>query len=136
MFHDIHLYISPLHLFLSAHSEALQNAALLIGGQLALRRTQRLLDDIMQLPLNSRLMQREIQALYRLLSLQDVPEAQGQDVDRLDQIEPGSPIVEEICLLTDDLASAMRQSGIEPDDAADRFTYSAITDEEEVYERD
>lgn len=115
MFHDIQLFNTSLHHFLNGHSEALQNAVLVIGGRRKLNRTQRLLDDIGHRSLRSRWVQREIQALYRLLSLQDVPESEVFGVCCLD-LDPGSAIIEDICILTDALADAMRASGLEPDD--------------------
>ena len=95
--------LKELRAFALFHDEALQNASLLLGGQPALRRTQHLLDDISSAQQPTRSLTRELVALHQLLTLHN-----AHDPDRLEaayfaEIDPASPYVEDICLLSDTL---------------------------------
>ncbi|SHF00950.1 hypothetical protein SAMN05444279_11411 [Ruegeria intermedia] len=101
MFDLSHDPLFELRDFFNLHNEAIQNAALLLGSRPALRRNQALLDDIAAAPrLNNRL-RRELAALHALLTLKH-----AHDPDRIEaacfaEIDPASPIVEDLCLLTE-----------------------------------
>ena len=95
--------LMDLRAFASFHSEALQNASLLLGGQPALRRTLNLLDDISSAPQLTRRISRSLIDLHQLHSLQNV-----HDPDRIEKacfadIDPASPIVADLCLLSEAL---------------------------------
>ena len=89
--------------FLAHHAEPLLAAATLLGGRPALRRTARLLEDILDAPGLSRRLRREIVGLHRLLSLDCVSDPESLEAACFAAIDPASPAVEEICVLTDDL---------------------------------
>jgi hypothetical protein len=89
--------------FLLGHVGALTSASALLGGQPAARRTARLIDELVEAPrLNSRL-RRELVELHRLLALERVDDPDSLEAARFAEIDPSSPIVEEICVLTDTL---------------------------------
>lgn len=90
--------------YLCAHAEALLNAAALLGDRPAVRRTARLLEELVETrqPLTRRL-RREILGLHRLLSLDCVDDLDSLEAVCFAGIDPASPAVEEVCLLTDGL---------------------------------
>lgn len=91
--------------FLLAHADALINASALLGGQQAIRRTSRLLEEIIDVPRLNKRLRREIIRLHRLLALDNVDDAESAEAACFASIDPTSPIVEEICVLTDALRS-------------------------------
>lgn len=97
---------TALVLFLLTHAEQLLNAAGLLGDRPAVRRTARLLADIADLgpeqPLSRRL-RRELVGLHRLLSLDAVHVPDSLEAALFAEIDPASPVVEDICELTDEL---------------------------------
>lgn len=99
--------LSPAHLdlqvFLQAHNEPLQNAALLLGGSAALRRTQRLLDDVATQPGLSRRLRRDLAALHALLSLEHVHDPERPEAGCFARIDPEWGGIAEICLLDEAL---------------------------------
>lgn len=95
--------------FMSSHHEALQNASVLLGGQPALRRTQALLDDIMNARYLTRRLKFRIAALHDLLTLSNVHDFDTLEAACFAEIDPASPIVEELCLLADALREAIYQ---------------------------
>lgn len=68
MFHVSAFERSPLHAFVETHAEALQYAALMLGGDTELRRVQRLLDDLARPVHLDRRSKAAIAALYALLT--------------------------------------------------------------------
>lgn len=95
--------------FMSSHNEALQNASLLLGGQLALRRTQVLLGDLMNARSLTRRLRYRIAALHGLLTLSNVHDIETLEAAYFAEIDPASPIMEELCLLTEGLKEAICQ---------------------------
>ncbi|MCA2008632.1 hypothetical protein [Tritonibacter mobilis] len=93
--------------FISSHNEALQNASVLLGGQPALRRTQALLGDIMSARSLTRRLRHRIAALHGLLTLSNVHDMESLEAACFAEIDPASPIVEELCLLADGLKEAI-----------------------------
>lgn len=93
--------------FVRHHSEALQNASLLLGSQPWLKRMQAFIDDVMEMSIPTRRLETEMSSLIELLSLENV-----HDVDRLEaacftDLDPASPYVEEICLLAEALSDQL-----------------------------
>ncbi|SFQ10540.1 hypothetical protein [Tranquillimonas alkanivorans] len=85
------------------HDQAVQNAALLLGGPDWLRRAQRLLGDLVSAPRLTRRLDRELRALHALLTFEHVG-----DLDRLEtalfaELDPEDPVVADLCLLADAL---------------------------------
>ncbi len=95
--------------FMSSHHEALQNASLLLGGQPALRRTQALLGDLMSARSLTRRLRYRIAALHGLLTLSNVHDIETLEAAYFAEIDPASPIMEELCLLIEGLKEAICQ---------------------------
>ncbi len=108
MFHHT---ISPayvdLQAFLRLHRDGLQNAALLLGGSPALRRTQRLLDEIGTQPRLTRRLHRELKALHALLSLEHVNDLDREEAGHFALIDPEWCDIAEICLLDEALIDCL-----------------------------
>ncbi len=95
--------------FMSSHNEDLQNASLLLGGQPSLRRTQALLGDLTSARSLTRRLRYRITALHDLLTLSNVHDIETLEAACFAEIDPASPIVEELCLLTEGLKEAIYQ---------------------------
>jgi hypothetical protein len=87
--------------FLLDRAEALVSAAALLGGQPAVRRTARLLEELVDAPCLTRRLRGELVELHRLLSLDRVDDPESIEAGCFAEIDPASPAVEEICELTD-----------------------------------
>lgn len=94
------------------HVEKIQNAALLLGGQSELARVQRVVDDLNWSPQITSRTQREIMHLHELFTLQHVHDEDRPESAFFAMLDPASPEVEDICLLTDRLEDAIRRDGI------------------------
>ncbi len=101
--------------FIQDYSEALQNAALLLGGQWALRRVQFLLDHLSITRTLTRRAKLDLVALHKLLTLQNVGDPERLETALFTDIDPADPIVEELCLLSDALLDHMRSVDGESD---------------------
>lgn len=93
--------------FLYAHDEALQNAAVLLGGSQGLRRVQSLLDSLSRTRHLTRKAKQDLVALYHLLSLENVGYPDRVETACFAEFEPWDPIVTDLCLLTDTLRNHM-----------------------------
>ncbi len=102
-------HLQDMRAFMSLHYEALQNAAVLLGGQPALRRTQVLLDEFMSAPRLTRRITRELVALHDLLTLRNVHDLERIEAGCFAEIDPASPIVEDLCLLTEALKDQLHR---------------------------
>jgi len=89
--------------FLAGHVEALISAAGLLGSQPAVRRTAYLIEEILMTPCLTRRMRQELIGLHRLLSLDCVDDRDSLEAACFAEIDPASPVVEEICELSDSL---------------------------------
>ena len=101
--------IQLLRWFLTQHGEALAQAADLLGGPRAEGRTRRLVNTAACAPRLSPALLRELQALHRLLALEDVADPEGEEAAFFAAIDPSSPLVEDLCALTDELAGLLRE---------------------------
>ncbi|MDW4496575.1 hypothetical protein R5H30_01170 [Sulfitobacter sp. D35] len=113
MFDYLFSETTELHDYIHRHSEALQNAALLLGGRPWLRRAQRLLDDFSTPRLISGRMRREIDKVYGLLTLRNVHDPDAAEAAYFAELDPTHSAVEEICALADGLADAAAAIGLE-----------------------
>jgi len=107
MFDLINDPLKELREFASLHDQSLQNASLLLGGQPALRSTQALLDDISSSPTLSRRLSRQLVTLHQLLTLHNVHDPERVEAAYFAEIDPASPIVEDICLLSEALTDVI-----------------------------
>ena len=81
-----------------------------------MRRTTWLIESILDARSISRRLRREIIGLHRLLSLQCVDDNESDEAACFADIDPASPIVEDICILADMLwfhLSALAETGEE-----------------------
>jgi hypothetical protein len=98
---------SAIHTFFVDHRDALRHAASLLGGHDA----EKLVDEITEV-LNraQEPSRRAVELLYKLedlLALEHVSDPDRVETGFFASIDLLDPVVEEICLLTDDLRSAM-----------------------------
>lgn len=97
--------ISPAHGelqdFLQFHSEALQNASLLLGGTPAVKATSALIDDICCAPVLTRRLQEGLLRLHELLSLEHVHDFNRPESAYFAEVDPAAPYVEDLCLLAE-----------------------------------
>ncbi|WPY96303.1 hypothetical protein T8T21_16140 (plasmid) [Limimaricola variabilis] len=89
--------------FALRHAEALVSAAGHLGDVPAVRRAARLLRDLLDTPPLTRRLRTELIALHRLLSLDGVEDLDSLEAGCFAALDPASPVIEEICLLTDGL---------------------------------
>ncbi|SLN40993.1 hypothetical protein TRL7639_02120 [Falsiruegeria litorea R37] len=94
--------------FLAEHNEALQNAALVLGGSWALRRVQHLLDHLVVSRELNRRVRQDLVALHQVFTLQNVGDPERIETVLFAGIDPEDPMVEDICLLSDQLEDHMR----------------------------
>lgn len=99
--------LAALQTFLHDRSDALQNAALLLGGQPALRATQGLLEEVRASTALSRRLQRDLGKLHALFSLEHVHDPDRPEAGYFAAIDPSWSCVEDICLLADELAEVL-----------------------------
>jgi hypothetical protein len=106
-------FFTPPHTaFILANAAAICSSASLLGGPVAEARVHRLIDEAsLASPLNSRL-ERELDALENLLSLENVQDFDSVEAERFALIDPSDPVVEEICLLLDGLRHARAQTAV------------------------
>lgn len=107
MIHPLTPAHAALLAFLGTHRDALQNAALLLGGRPDLRRTQRLLDELSTQPTLTRRLCRELEALHALLSLEHVDDPERPEAGHFALIDPEWCDVAEICLLDEALVGCL-----------------------------
>ncbi|MCA0908777.1 hypothetical protein LCM27_20450 [Ruegeria marisrubri] len=103
---------TALHKLFHDHVEKIQNAALLLGGQSELARVQRIVDDLNWSPQITSRTRREIMHLNQLFTLQHVHDEGRPESAFFAMLDPASPEVENICLLTDRLEDAIQRDGI------------------------
>tara|TARA_R110002020_G_scaffold67179_13_gene176615 strand:- start:7614 stop:7988 length:375 start_codon:yes stop_codon:yes gene_type:complete len=99
--------LAALREFTSTNYEALQNAALLLGGQQALGATIRTLDDVADQRALTRRMRADLHRLYELLSLTHVHDPERPEAGYFAMIDPEWSAVEGICLLSDQLSDLL-----------------------------
>jgi hypothetical protein len=121
--------ITPAHVslqdFILKNSEALQNAALLLGGHPAAKETARLIDEICgALALTRRLRERLIR-LYELLTLKHVHDPSRPKAGFFALIDAAEPYVEENCLLSDGLHDQLAALGMVNEIALDALEKAA-----------
>ncbi|WP_052245250.1 hypothetical protein [Halocynthiibacter namhaensis] len=95
--------------FMASHSEAVQNAAFLLGGRPALRNAKTLLDEIASTLVMTRRLGHLLLDLHALLTLQNVHHDDTIEAACFADLDPASPIVEDICALSDELEDEMQK---------------------------
>lgn len=87
--------------FLTENREALCDAATRLGGPQAAGRVAALTRDLAQPAPISRKLRRELQWVSDLLTLELVDDLDSLEAGYFADLDPNDPVVEEICLLTD-----------------------------------
>lgn len=101
----------PLRHFLKDHLDELESAAALLGGANACHNLRRLIDELNRNPGLSLVAQARLVSLVDLLSLEHVGDPDRMETGLFMEINLASPIVADICLLTDQLQSAIDAYG-------------------------
>jgi len=96
---------------LGEHGTALCNAARLIAGDAGTARVLRLMCELREAARLDRSARRRLVDLHRLLSLEPVGDSFEPDLSAWVLLDPGSPEVEQICLLTDQLYDLLIEVG-------------------------
>ncbi|PVA06182.1 hypothetical protein [Thalassorhabdomicrobium marinisediminis] len=120
---DIPQPATALHHFAETLNQAIQNAALLLGGRHWLARAQRLLTDLNDAQPIMRRITGEAKALLSLLELDHVDKMDSIEAACFAMPDPEDPYVEEVCRLTDLLRDAL-------DDAAQPVALNGMRFEE------
>ncbi|MFG6604880.1 MULTISPECIES: hypothetical protein [unclassified Sulfitobacter] len=107
---DIPTRPTCVHHFIQENAEALQNAALLLGGRPWLKRIQCLFETLWtENSLHGRA-GREVSALQDLLTLAHVHDPLRPEAAYYAALDPASPQVEEISLLANELRQAFEEA--------------------------
>jgi len=104
-------YISdgpPLHSFVEGHRDALRHAGELLLGYVGRTLIDNLLDRLERETVPSRATWRLLEQVRDMLTLRHVHDPTRPECGFFANIDPASPEVEQLCLLTDGLAAAMR----------------------------
>nr|WP_319949354.1 hypothetical protein [uncultured Shimia sp.] len=108
MFDLHHDPLKDLREFFLNRTEALQNASALLGGQPGVRCVHAIMDDLALQPKMTRRMERNLVHLHELLTLEDLHDPEQNKASYFVEIDPGSPIWEDICLLAEELTDHLR----------------------------
>lgn len=92
--------------FVLSNAAALCSAALLLGGRDAEARVRRLIDDICVSLCTTSHMRGELDTIESLLGLEHVHDLDRIEAERFAEIDPMSPVIEEICILLEGLREA------------------------------
>ncbi|MFX0546773.1 hypothetical protein ACEWPL_014620 [Roseovarius sp. S1116L3] len=108
--------LNAVRAFFSKHGEAAQNASLLLGGATAYRRCLRLLSSLRDAPILSRHLKHELVQLHRLLMLDPIGDPDALETKLFLEIHPADPIVEDLCMLADQLFDLLEVIGANSDE--------------------
>lgn len=101
---------TALHQIFTEDAEPIANAAQLLAGKRGGNLVARIVDDLSNAPdLTARTM-RDTAQLLAILELEFVDDLDSEEAARFAMIDPGDPVVEEICLLADRLGHAFEQA--------------------------
>jgi hypothetical protein len=117
MYHDPNLddtVASPLCpvllTFFTDHADALRNAAYLLSRGRGLRIVDHIIDSISKRPTLTRTTWQAIQELYDILTLENVDDLESVEAACFAVLDPAAPVVEDICLLTDQFRDALEHA--------------------------
>ncbi|GGF86144.1 hypothetical protein SAMN05216376_1294 [Mameliella alba] len=110
------LQLTAVRAYFDKHGAALCNAAELVDGEAGTARVLRLMSRLREASRLERATRRRLVDLHRLLSLDPVIDAFEPDLSSWMLLDPASPEVEELCLLTDRLYDLLVEMGEMDDD--------------------
>lgn len=122
---SVDLQLTAVRDFFDKHGAALCNAAELIDGEAGTARVLRLMSRLREASRLERATRRRLVDLHRLLSLDPVIDAFEPDLSSWMLLDPASPEVEELCLLTDRLYDLLVEMG-EMDDDRDALALALL----------
>lgn len=96
--------------FVEKHREALKHAAELLAGSRGARLATRIAENLSDAPCLSRRCRRELEDLLDILALENVDDPESEEAACFAALDPASPVVEDICLLTDGLRDVLELS--------------------------
>ena len=96
--------------FVQKHREALQHAAELLAGRRGASLANRIAEDLSDASTLSRRCRRDLEDLLCILALENVDDFNREEAARFAAIDPASPVVKEICFLTDALRDVLEQA--------------------------
>ncbi len=111
--------------FLADHGTDLARKAHTLGGAAASARVFLLIEAVREARRLTRAQRRQLIALHRLLTLQDVGDPDRIETARFAEIDPDSPFVIACCLLADRLSALL--SGIATDDVPEGHAGGMLT---------
>lgn len=100
--------LDDLRTFVEEHTDALLNAAALLGGTPGVQLARAALDGLARFGTPSGSTMRALDDLLDLLMLEHVHDPDRVEAARFAGIDPGSPVVEDICLLADGLNARLK----------------------------
>ena len=99
-----------------------ESAALLLGGVRGAKLARELEDELSSGDAVSRRFRRRLGDLLELFALEHVGEPDREEAAYFARIDPSSPVVEEICLLTDMFRDAYEQAALDQPPASQSRT--------------
>ncbi|MDX1822683.1 MAG: hypothetical protein R3197_17455 [Paracoccaceae bacterium] len=103
----------PLRIFFETHRQAIESAAQLLGGRRGTKLARELTDELSCGDAISRRCRRRLDNLFALFSLEHVGDPERAEAVYFARIDPSSPAVEDICLLTDMFRDARDQVALD-----------------------
>jgi hypothetical protein len=119
-------YLDIVLIFFSEYGEATQNAILLLGGSMAHRRCLRLFTALQESETLNQRHREELVRLHSVLMLDAIDESGAKGADLFIDIHPSNPIVEELCLLADQLFHLLKMIGERPTDCEPQAILAAM----------
>lgn len=99
--------LNPVKSLFQERADALSNAATLLAGPKGTALVFAIRDSLQRNDRLGRGVKTALQRLLSILSLEHVDDLSREEAARFAAIDPGDPIVEEFCMLTDELRDAL-----------------------------
>lgn len=93
--------------FVEEHNNALRQAAELLAGRKGAKLAARIVEDLFDAKCVSRRCRHDLEDLLDILALENVDDPDREEASCFAAIDPASPVIEDICLLTDGLRDAL-----------------------------
>ncbi len=100
--------------FFEARYHALATGAAVLAGRKGARIVEEIRSGLEQPGPISRWMAARLFQLFDILALRNVHDEDSEEASRFAAIDPADPIVDDLCLLTDELCQALRSADLDP----------------------